>query len=58
MFYKSTKKPYQKVSSRFSQQKLDEILDKINEDGYGSLSNEEKDYLKKSQQGRLLIISI
>lgn len=50
IFYKATKKPYQKVSSRFSQQKLDEILDKINEDGYGSLSNDEKDYLKKASK--------
>ncbi len=50
VFYKSTKKPFQKVSSRFSQQKLDEILDKINEDGYGSLSSDEKDYLKKASK--------
>lgn len=50
VFYKATKKPFQKVNSRFSQQKLDEILDKINEDGYGSLSNEEKDYLKKASK--------
>ncbi len=50
VFYKAGKKPFQKVSSRFSQQKLDEILDKINEDGYGSLSNEEKDYLKKASK--------
>ncbi len=50
VFYKATKKPFQKVSSRFSQQKLDEILDKINEDGYSSLSNEEKEYLKKASK--------
>ncbi|MDQ2752169.1 MAG: rhomboid family intramembrane serine protease [Bacteroidota bacterium] len=50
IFYKATKKPYHKVSSRFSQQKLDEILDKINQDGYGSLSNDEKDYLKKASK--------
>ena len=50
VFYKATKKPFQKVSSRFSQQKLDEILDKINEDGYGSLSNDEKDYLRKASK--------
>lgn len=50
VFYKSTKKPFKKISSRFSQQKLDEILDKINEDGYASLSNDEKDYLKKASK--------
>ena len=50
VFYKATKKPFQKISSRFSQQKLDEILDKINEDGYSSLSNDEKDYLKKASK--------
>ena len=50
IFYKSSKKPYEKVSSRFSQQRLDEILDKINEDGYGSLSNDEKDYLRKASK--------
>ena len=50
VFYKSTKKPFEKVSSLFSQQKLDEILDKINEDGYSSLSNDEKDYLRKASK--------
>ncbi len=50
VFYRTGKKPFEKVSSRFSQQKLDEILDKINEDGYSSLSNEEKDYLRKASK--------
>lgn len=49
VFYKATKKPFEKVS-RFSQQRLDEILDKINEDGYSSLSNDEKDFLKKASK--------
>lgn len=50
-FYKSSKKPpFEKIASRFSQQRLDEILDKINEDGYGSLSNDEKDFLKKASK--------
>lgn len=49
IFYKATKKPFEKVS-RFSQQRLDEILDKINEDGYSSLSNDEKDFLKKASK--------
>ncbi len=50
IFYKTSKKPFEKIASRFSQQRLDEILDKINEDGYGSLSNDEKDYLKKASK--------
>jgi membrane associated rhomboid family serine protease len=49
IFYKAGKKPYEKVS-RFSQQRLDEILDKINEDGYSSLSNDEKDFLRKASK--------
>ena len=49
IFYKASKKPFEKVS-RFSQQRLDEILDKINEDGYSSLSNDEKDFLKKASK--------
>jgi len=49
IFYKASKKPYEKVS-RFSQQRLDEILDKINEDGYSSLSNDEKEFLKKASK--------
>ncbi len=49
IFYKATKKPYEKVS-RFSQQRLDEILDKINEDGYSSLSSDDKDFLKKASK--------
>jgi membrane associated rhomboid family serine protease len=49
IFYKTTKKPFEKMS-RFSQQRLDEILDKINEDGYSSLSNDEKEFLKKASK--------
>ncbi len=49
IFYKTNKKPFERMS-RFSQQRLDEILDKINEDGYSSLSNDEKDFLKKASK--------
>lgn len=49
IFYKASKKPFEKVS-RFSQQRLDEILDKINEDGYSSLSNDDKEFLKKASK--------
>ena len=48
-FYKATRKPFKKTSA-FSQQKLDEILDKINKDGYSLLTDEEKEFLKKASQ--------
>lgn len=48
-FYKVSRKPFEKTP-RVTQQKLDEILDKINQDGYDSLSDEEKDFLKKASQ--------
>jgi membrane associated rhomboid family serine protease len=48
-YYKATRKPYEKTP-HFSQQKLDEILDKINEHGYHFLTDEEKDFLKKASK--------
>jgi len=45
----SSRKPFEKTP-RVTQQKLDEILDKINLEGYNSLSQEEKDFLKKASQ--------
>lgn len=48
-FYKAERKPFEKIP-RVTQQKLDEILDKINLDGYQSLSTEEKEFLKKASQ--------
>ncbi len=48
-YYKITQKPYEKTH-RFSQQKLDEILDKINEQGYHFLTDEEKEFLKKASK--------
>ncbi|HRI21282.1 MAG TPA: rhomboid family intramembrane serine protease [Panacibacter sp.] len=48
-FYKATRKPFEKTP-HITQQKLDEILDKINQEGYQSLSAEEKDFLKKASQ--------
>jgi len=48
-FYKATRKPFEK-SHHFSQQKLDEILDKINEEGYNHLTEEEKEFLKKASK--------
>jgi hypothetical protein len=48
-FYKVSRKPYEKTP-RITQQKLDELLDKINQEGYASLSDEEKEFLKKASQ--------
>jgi membrane associated rhomboid family serine protease len=47
--YKTARKPFEKTP-RVTQQKLDEILDKINLEGYHALSQEEKDFLKKASQ--------
>jgi membrane associated rhomboid family serine protease len=52
LYYKTTRKPYEK-SHRFSQQKLDEILDKINEEGYHLLTEEEKEFLKQASKENL-----
>jgi len=49
LYYRTTRKPYEK-SHHFSQQKLDEILDKISEQGYHFLTEEEKDFLKKASK--------
>ncbi len=49
LFYKSKTAPYKKTSS-FSQQKIDELLDKINQKGYSSLTQEEKDLLKRASK--------
>ncbi|PZP40133.1 MAG: hypothetical protein DI598_19495 [Pseudopedobacter saltans] len=46
LFYKNEKEPF-KVYPRPTQDRLDDILDKINQTGYESLSNEEKEFLKK-----------
>jgi len=50
--YKATRKPYEKTH-HFSQQKLDEILDKINEHGYHFLTDDEKEFLKKASKENL-----
>ena len=42
LFYKSSTKPYNKVSN-ITQQRIDDLLDKINQKGYNSLTDEEKE---------------
>lgn len=48
-FYKATRKPFEK-KPKLTQEKLDELLDKINDKGYHSLSDDEKDLLKKASK--------
>ena len=48
-YYKATRKPYDKTP-HVTQQKLDEILDKINQQGYHFLTDDEKEFLKKASQ--------
>lgn len=47
MFYKSTQKPFKKTP-HVTQQRIDDLLDKINNKGYNSLTEDEKEFLKKA----------
>jgi membrane associated rhomboid family serine protease len=49
MYYKSTVQPYKKTT-HLTQQKIDEILEKIHQKGYHSLSEDEKDVLKRASK--------
>ena len=49
LFYKSTQQPYQKTP-HVTQQRIDELLDKINQKGYHLLTDEEKEFLKKASK--------
>lgn len=49
LFYRSTSAPYKKTP-HITQQRIDEILDKINQHGYNHLSEEEKEMLKRASQ--------
>jgi membrane associated rhomboid family serine protease len=53
LFYKATVPPFKKNLS-ITQQRIDEILDKINQKGYHSLSEDEKEILKRASQEDLL----
>jgi membrane associated rhomboid family serine protease len=53
LFYKSSSKPYKKTSN-ITQQKIDDLLDKINQKGYHSLSEEEKEILRQASKEDLL----
>jgi membrane associated rhomboid family serine protease len=49
LFYKADKKPFSKTTN-LTQQRIDEILDKINQKGFNSLTEEEKQLLKKASK--------
>ena len=49
LFYKSSAKPYKKTPN-VTEQRINEILDKISQKGFNSLSDEEKDLLKRASQ--------
>ena len=49
LFYKAGTQPYTKTPN-LTQQKIDEILDKINQKGYSHLTEEEKELLKRASQ--------
>jgi membrane associated rhomboid family serine protease len=49
LFYRSTGKPYKKTPN-ITQQRIDEILDKINQKGYNHLTDEEKELLKRASK--------
>jgi len=53
LFYRSTTKAYKKTLN-LSQQRVDEILDKINQKGYDHLTEEEKELLKRASQEDML----
>jgi len=52
LFYKAEKQPFQRTAN-ITQQKLDAILDKINQHGYPMLSDEEKEFLKRASKEEL-----
>jgi membrane associated rhomboid family serine protease len=53
LFYKSKVQPFKKTPL-ITQQKIDEILDKISQKGYGALTEDEKEVLKRASKEDLL----
>jgi membrane associated rhomboid family serine protease len=53
LFYKATVQPFKKTPT-ITQQRIDEILDKISQKGYNSLSEDEKEILKRASKEDLL----
>ena len=50
LYYKATVAPYTKTTTTFSQQRVDALLEKIHQKGYKSLSEEEKEFLKRASK--------
>lgn len=53
LYYNSKVQPFKKANI-ITQQRIDEILDKISQKGYGSLSDDEREMLKRASQEDLL----
>jgi membrane associated rhomboid family serine protease len=53
MFYKTGKESPFTKKARVTQQRVDDILDKISQKGYQSLTEEEKDFLKRAGESDL-----
>jgi membrane associated rhomboid family serine protease len=52
LFYKSNQKPFEKTP-HVTQQRVDDLLDKIHHKGYNSLTEDEKEFLKKASSEEL-----
>ncbi len=52
LFYKADQKPYERTP-KITQQRVDDLLDKIHQKGYFSLTEEEKEFLKKAAKEEL-----
>ena len=52
LFYRSSSAPYKKTMN-ISQERIDAILDKINQQGYSFLTDEEKELLKRASKEEL-----
>ncbi|WP_018615097.1 rhomboid family intramembrane serine protease [Segetibacter koreensis] len=52
LFYKSNQKPFKKTP-HVTQQRVDDLLDKINTKGYHALTEDEKEFLKKASREEL-----
>lgn len=52
LYYNATKPPFKKIPN-VTQQRVDELLDKINQEGYHMLTDEEKAFLKKASKEEL-----
>jgi hypothetical protein len=53
LYYNSKIQPFKKANI-ITQQRIDEILDKISQKGYNSLTDDEKEMLKRASQEDLL----